>query len=316
MNTNNSEYSISVCLLVYNHAHILSDIIDDILAQTINNFEFIISDDNSTDSSWEIIQKYAASNTNIKAIQTPKNLGMAGNSNFAVSKANGDFVALLHHDDNLDHTLIEKWYKVITKPARIGFVFNEYDLGNDIIYHKKMKYNFSEVMRGKSFLNNFLLKYWGCPVRGTAFIRKSLYNEIGGMDEKFGMLADVDLWMRLSAKWDVGYVSEPLIKVRVERPNDYPKDYVDFTWKRIFILFEIHSANINRSNYPNIFSYLLKRIVFKSKVNFEIIKWHIYALIKHKIFIITAYPNEGIQFELFYSIIIRAIIKRMFIRNY
>lgn len=297
---NNPQYSISVCLLVYNHAHILGEIIDDILAQTINKFEFIISDDNSTDSSWEIIQKYASSYTNIKAIQTPKNLGMAGNSNFAVSKATGDFVALLHHDDNLDHTLIEQWYNVITKSARIGFVFNEYDLGNNIIYHKKMNYNFNEVMQGKSFLNNFLFKYWGCPVRGTAFIRKSFYNEIGGMNENFGMLADVDLWMRLSAQWDVGYVGEPLIKVRVERPDDYPKDYIKFTWYRFFLLFDIHSNNINKINFPNFLQYTLKRILFRNKVSFEIIKWHLYALYKNKKDIISSYPVKGIKLELFY----------------
>ncbi|MBK7629841.1 MAG: glycosyltransferase family 2 protein [Ignavibacteriales bacterium] len=92
----NDNVRISVCLLVYNHGHILAEIIEYILAQTYNDFEFIISDDNSTDYSRDIIQKYAVIHKNIKAIKTPINLGMAGNANYAISQSKGDFIALLH----------------------------------------------------------------------------------------------------------------------------------------------------------------------------------------------------------------------------
>jgi hypothetical protein len=119
--------------------------------------------------------------------------------------------------------------------------------------------------------------------------------------------------MRLSAKWDVGYVNDPLITVRVERPSDYPKDYIGFTWNRVFILFEIHSDNINRNNYPNYFRYKLKRFVFRNKVNFEILKWHFYSLYKNKKDILRSYPEEGIRLELFYVKYIRSSIRFLFL---
>lgn len=308
MQQNIKSYSISVCLLVYNHAHILEEIIESILAQTIKNFEFIISDDNSTDNSWDIIQKFAAKYNNIKAIKTLNNLGMAGNANHAISKSTGNFIALLHHDDHVDSGLLEKWLNVIKKSENIAFVFNEYYIENNIIYHRKMNYNFNEIMYGKEFLNNYLLKYWGCPVRGTALIRKNFFNEIGGMNDKFGMLADVDLWMRLSVKWDVGYVNEPLISVGVARPAGYPKDYIGFSWYTIFLLFDIHSNNINRNNYPNVFQYFLKRFAFRNKVSLEIIKWHAYALIRKKYLIINSYSYNSNNYEIFYSRFVRKII--------
>ena len=308
----NKNTTLSVCLLVYNHSHILEEIIESILAQTLKDFEFIISDDYSTDSSWDIIQKYAGNYKNIKAIKTPMNLGMAGNSNYAISCAKGKFIALLHHDDTLDRTLLEKWINVIKKSENIAFVFNDYNLGNNIIYHRKMNYHFDEIMNGKIFLNNYLFKYWGCPVRGTTLIRKKYFDELGGMDEKFGMLADVDLWMRLSAKCDVGYVSEPLIQVRVERPANYPKDYTEFSWTRLFILFDIHSANINKNNYPHYFQYLFKRFVLRNKISFEIIKWHLYGLLRNKKEILRSYPREGTKLELLYVKFIRSMIKFLF----
>ena len=54
------------------------------------------------------------------------------------------------------------------------------------------------------------------------------------MNERFGMLADVDLWMRLAAKYDVGYVDKPLMEVLQDRRENYPKDYKEFVMEKIF----------------------------------------------------------------------------------
>jgi len=131
------------------------------------------------------------------------------------------------------------------------------------------------------------------------------------MNEKFGMLADVDLWMRLSARWDVGYVNKPLMEVLVNRPLDYPKDYTEFSWKSLFNLFDIHASNINRNNYPNYLRYIFKRFVFRNKVSFEIIKWNIYAVVRNKKEIIYSYKNEN-NCQYFYSKWLVAIVKLLF----
>ena len=309
---NDSNEKLSVCLLVYNHGHSLDKVITSILEQTISSFEFVISDDCSTDNSWHIIEKYALLFKNIKALKTSKNLGMAANANFAISHATGKYVALLHHDDDLTPLLLEKWLKVIKLSEKIAFVFCEYKLENGLLYHKKMGYKFMAKMNGKMFLNKYLLKYWGCPVRGTTLIRKKYFDEIGGFYEKFGMLADVDLWMRLSSKWEVGYVNEPLIEVRQERPESYPKIYKDFSWERRFILFDIHSSNINRDNYPNYFKFIIKRFVFRNRVSIEIIKWLIYGIIKGKAFIIKSFPSCGHKDEIIFSKIFANFIKAIY----
>jgi hypothetical protein len=131
------------------------------------------------------------------------------------------------------------------------------------------------------------------------------------MNEKFEMLADVDLWMRLCAKWDVGYVNQPLIEARQERPENYPGDYTEFSWYRIFLLFDIHSSNINRINFPNYFQYIYKRFIFRNKASFEIIKWHGYGLIRKKLFIIKIYSFNNNKYEFFYSRFIRFIINKL-----
>lgn len=311
----NDTNTLTACLLVYNHAHLIESVIKNILEQTYSNFQLLICDDRSTDNSYEILKPYEKVDKRVKVIRTPHNLGMAGNTNYCFSKINSKYIALLHHDDVLEKSLFQSWVMMAEKSDNISFVFNDYLVDNRRGHFEENR-QFNEVMFGKLFLKKVLLRSWGCPVRGTALIRKRYFEEIGGMDENFGILADVDLWMRLSARWDVGYVNKQLITVRQERPHDYPKEYTDFSWKRFFILFNIHASNINRNNYPNNFSYLVKKFVFRNKVSFEIIKWHLYALIKRKTYIINAYPNEGINLELFYSIIFRSIIKKLFMRNF
>lgn len=311
------EYStkLTACLLVYNHAHLLQKVIENILNQTFKDFNLIICDDCSTDNSYEIAKSFENIDLRIRVIKTPKNLGMAGNANYAISFAKSEYVALLHHDDILSNNAFEKWLECIEKDENIAFVFNDYKTAKSESTNYYINKNLNLVNSGNYILKKFLLKRWGCPVRGTALIRKKYFDEVGGMDEKFGMLADVDLWMRLASKYDVGYVHLPLIEVLVNRPENYPKDYTEFSWKRIFLLFDIHSSNINRVNYPNYFHYLLKRLIFRNKVSFEIIKWHVYAIVRNKYFIIKNFSFNYNNYEFFYSRLIRKIVRLFFYKN-
>jgi len=308
------EGPISVCLLVYNHLHLIDQVIDSILNQTYQYFEFIISDDCSTDGSYEKIIEASKKDKRIVPIKTPENLGMAGNANYAIKTAKNKYIALLHHDDILNQNAFSLWLNCAESNESVAFVFNDYKTEKlpsaNFYLRDKLKY----INQGKVFLRNILLNQWNCPVRGTALIRRKRFDEIGGINERFGLLADVDLWMRLSSKWDVGYVNEPLIEVRQERPENYPKIYTDFSWERRFILFDIHSSNLNKDNYPNFLHHLFKRFVFRNKVSIEIIKWHLYALLRNKNEILMSYPGNN-NYELFYSKYCRYILKKFFMKN-
>lgn len=307
---------LSVCLLSYNSAFTLVESIDSILNQDFKDFELIISDDCSTDNSWDIIKSYAAKHNNIIALRTMQNSGMAKNVNFALNHAQGKYLAVLHHDDLFSNDLFIKWVTLLEENKTLGMCFNDYsckELNIKSIHRDQLKRNFNKIMKGSAFLKNDLLKYWGCSVWGSYIFKKSLWLQLNGFNENYSLLADVDFTMRLAAISDIGYVNEPLIDIKRGKPENYPEEYITFSWKRIFILFDIHSANINRSNYSNIFCYMLKRIVFRNKVSFEIIKWHMYSLYKKRKDIPFSYPNKQ-KDELFYSQIIRYVISKIIIR--
>jgi hypothetical protein len=121
-------------------------------------------------------------------------------------------------------------------------------------------------------------------VRGTALIRRALWSELGGMREEFGLLADIDLWMRLAARAAVGYVAEPLITVRQIRPAYYPEIYQGrgWSWRRQRFLYEIHVANRLAHYDAARFSDRRRLSAFRLRLSLETAKWLVYALARRK----------------------------------
>lgn len=273
---------ISVCLLTYNHAHILESTIRSVLDQSVTGFELIISDDCSTDGTWEVITRLAQQDSRIRPLRTPRNLQMAGNANFAVSHSTRPYVALLHHDDIYRNDLLEKWGQAIDGDDDVTFVFNPYGLENQADPPAEMLPPSS--FDGQWFLTTKLLPRWGCLVRGTAMIRRTSWDAVGGMRPEFSLLADVDLWMRLSRTGKVGYVPEPLITVRQDRPEDYPESYKGGTWSwpRQRILCEIHATNRLETLDRTTLGGFARWQYFRLRLARETAKWLTYAVVKRR----------------------------------
>ena len=101
-----SEPKISVVMPVYNREQYLKESIDSILSQTFTDFEFIIVDDQSTDSSWQIIQEYAAKDSRIVAVKNTGKKGCYPARNCGHRLAKGKYIAVMDSDDiSLPHRL-------------------------------------------------------------------------------------------------------------------------------------------------------------------------------------------------------------------
>ena len=95
------EIKFSIIVPVYNAERYIEECILSVLAQTYKNFELILVNDGSTDSSGIIIDLYANKDQRIK-VYHKKNEGQIVTRNFAISKANGDFFVFLDSDDTLE----------------------------------------------------------------------------------------------------------------------------------------------------------------------------------------------------------------------
>lgn len=104
---------VSVLIPVYNRHDLVSEAIVSALNQTYQNIEIIISDNCSTDGTWEMLTaKYAATN-NIKLIRTTENIGPVPNWKHCLDHANGEYVKFLFSDDWMHCNCIDEMVRAL-----------------------------------------------------------------------------------------------------------------------------------------------------------------------------------------------------------
>ena len=111
---------LSVIMPVYNAGNYLSETIESILNQTHTDFEFIILNDNSTDNSLAIIQRYMAKDSRIILINKLQNMGPASLRNEGFGIAKGEFIALMDADDIALPTRFQKQITLLKNNPEIG----------------------------------------------------------------------------------------------------------------------------------------------------------------------------------------------------
>lgn len=102
---------VSIITPAYNSALYLEESVNSVLAQTFTNWEMIIVDDCSTDSTYHLALSLAEKDSRIKVFQNEKNSGVAVTRNRALDEATGEYIAFLDSDDLWLPQKIEKQLK-------------------------------------------------------------------------------------------------------------------------------------------------------------------------------------------------------------
>jgi glycosyltransferase involved in cell wall biosynthesis len=98
---------VSIGMPIYNGEKYIKDALDSLLNQTFTNFELIISDNFSTDSTSTICKEYASKDHRIQYFRQDKNIGPSKNFSFVLQKASGNFFMWASHDDTRDKDWLE-----------------------------------------------------------------------------------------------------------------------------------------------------------------------------------------------------------------
>jgi glycosyltransferase involved in cell wall biosynthesis len=104
---------VSIVVTTYNGARYLAAQLDSIVQQTYSDLEIIISDDASTDTTWDIAQQYAARDARIVLLRHENNIGLHANLGEALSRATGEYIAISDQDDVWRLDKIEQQMRLI-----------------------------------------------------------------------------------------------------------------------------------------------------------------------------------------------------------
>ena len=204
---------VSVFIPVYNAEPFVAQAIESVLAQTYPHYELIVVNDASTDGTAEVITRYQG-HPKVRIHHNPANLGMARNWNVGLRLTQGELVAKLDADDFYEPNFLEEIVPVFQRHPAVGLVFSGVNLihGNGRVTQER-KYLASWVRSGRKFLQQLLQT---CVIRSpTVCVRRVCYEHLGEFLPEMKLHADWEMWVRIAAHYDVGYVAKYLASYRL-----------------------------------------------------------------------------------------------------
>lgn len=202
---------ISVIIPTYNRQTIVLETIRSAINQEPENFEIIVVDDGSTDKTIDYLEYL---NLPIRLIRT-ENKGVSNARNTGIKASNGEYCAFLDSDDIWLDGILKNQSNYLDTFPNIPLVYTDHfeEVFNDQGSLLKQKshfqsYNFSHQEKSKYSLP-FLVQ--PSPIlTSSVMIKKKVFEQVGLFDENLKVAEDLDLFHRISSKYQLGYINKPL----------------------------------------------------------------------------------------------------------
>ena len=205
---------ISILMGIYNCASTLREAIDSIIAQTYDNWEFIICDDGSKDESYAIAQEYAAKDPKrFRILQNERNMGLNHTLNRCLAAATGEYVARMDGDDLCEADRFEKEAAFLNEHPEYAIVSCHMTMFDESGTWGIVKTK--ETPQVRDFPTTVpMFVHAACMIRREAFLDVDGYTE----DERLLRVEDYHLWYKFYAKGYRGYnLPEALYHMRDDR---------------------------------------------------------------------------------------------------
>jgi len=184
---------ISVVMAVYNGEKYLAEAIESVLAQTYQDFEFIIVDDSSTDSTASIIHQIMRTDRRVKTIKNEENVGLGVSLRIGIQKALGIYIARMDADDISQSDRLENQLKFLDSHPEIMvlggdhiFIDSNGKLTGTLTYPKN-----PEVVRWNMLLGSGMI-----VSNGAAMFRRQFFDRVGQYSD-LRAAQDFELWTRM-----------------------------------------------------------------------------------------------------------------------
>ncbi len=201
---------VSVLLPTYNKAHFVDEAIRSVLDQTYRDFELIVVDDCSQDDTGSVVRPYLT-DPRVRYFENPRNLGIGGNWNQALSHARGVYIKYLMGDDKFHPELLARYTRVMDENPDVALVTSHRAFFGDREGIKEQpvtgKCNGKEAIRLSFFEGNWI----GEPTT-VMFRASNLW--LGTFKVEYQFVLDWDMWLRHLTHGDLYVVPEVLTYFR------------------------------------------------------------------------------------------------------
>ncbi len=233
-------YLVSIVIPNFNKGQFLKETLESIINQNYENWECIIVDDHSTDNSWGILTEFAEKDNRINIFKRPGELSKGGNScrNFALSKANGEFIQFFDSDDIMESDLLERRVEVLVD-LKLDFVVSDGRISNDGVYSNII---FSPLVVFPEFYKGFCLMNPPWVVNSVLFRKEFVKKNKLRWDE--GICGFQDMHFNFQS-------------YRVAKKVGLLLDKPDWTWRKFTGSEHVSHTVFNSENFSSLKKYVL-----------------------------------------------------------
>jgi glycosyltransferase involved in cell wall biosynthesis len=215
---------VTILVPVYNGASHLAETLNSLLVQTYRDFELLIIDDGSTDTSALILNSFQ--DPRIRIIQK-KNGGLCSALNRGIEEARGEYIARNDQDDlSLPHRLAREMVVADLYPEALGMFSYNTKIGEKHKWSNSDKLTMSNQIKVCDPIKD------GCLLGSTMLARTSALRELEGFRQAYYPVDDWDLEFRLSERGKVLVVCEPLVTYRFHRGASTYRTFAEMQQKK------------------------------------------------------------------------------------
>lgn len=235
----------SVCVPVYRSEPWIGAAIESVLEQTYDDFEIVVTDNQSPDGTVGVVRGF--DDPRLRLHVNEGNLGPVANHNRAIQHATGSLIKVLHADDRLLPTCLERMVAALDAHPRAGFVFAprrielEPDSPPALTWFMQrisgLHWGFERlgpINDGRRLFEQYLRAGfpWNWVGEQTAvMIRRECFERLGLFNVRIWQAADMEMWSRTMLAYDVAFVDEPLVVYRFGHDNlTHANTSVDRHW--------------------------------------------------------------------------------------
>jgi glycosyltransferase involved in cell wall biosynthesis len=203
----------SVIIPTYNRAKFVTKAVDSVLRQTFKDYEIIVVDDGSTDTTTQALEQYGRAITVVYQV----NSGVSTARNTGIRKANGQWIAFLDSDDEWkENYLARQWEQISSNPNVVAIITNAINIhpGDRSHTHFEQiilkRFGVGTFVRIKRPFRTIMFSHWFLQ---STVVRREILLKAGLFDTTLTIAEDRDVHARLALEGEFGFNKEVLVEI-------------------------------------------------------------------------------------------------------
>jgi glycosyltransferase involved in cell wall biosynthesis len=245
---------VSIIIPTFNRAHLISETLDSVLAQTYSNWECIVVDDGSKDVTKEVLNTYREKDSRFhfhsRPVVRPK--GANACRNYGVELSKGEYVMFLDSDDICEPYCLFERAKLIVKDTSVDLLIRDTSL---LIDSKKQKHSINKDPKFsgvENYLRMFLRYEIPWPIMGCLY-KKSILEDCN-FDENLNRFQDVSLNIKIlsgpnQVKISRNYKIDSYY--RVDQDKVFKGNFIGNMLDSLLVFYEIHVDLFKNKDYAS-----------------------------------------------------------------